>query len=245
MFGSGQKPDVKSPSRSNGNGKLASNGNGKVATGGNGQVATNGNGGVKTLPKPAKLDEQLPVLSANGNGFPVAEKLPEHHRRFYIPLKLKLVFVALCSLRLGRLLLWLAIPWIDELGQSITVPLAAALIAGIAIIPGYLERAPDQLAVDRQGAAAALRRRLPGDHPDRRLLQRGGRDRGDTRLRLHPGLSGRARASWSPTTARPTRRVERAAALRRARRADHGPQLSARRQGQHAERTRSATSTRS
>ena len=138
MFGSGQKPDVKSPSRSNGNGKVASSGNGKVATGGNGQVATNGNGGVKTLPKPAKLDEQLPVLSANGNGFPVAEKLPEHHRRFYLPLKLKLVFVALCSLAWVGFSLWLAIPWIDELGQSITVPLAAALIAGIAIIPGYL-----------------------------------------------------------------------------------------------------------
>src|SRR6266536_1348229 len=87
---------------------------------------------------PARLDDALPVTSANGNGFPVAEKLPEHHRRFYIPLRLKLVFVALCSLAWVGFSLWLAIPWIDELGQSITVPLAAALIAGIAIIPGYL-----------------------------------------------------------------------------------------------------------
>ena len=146
MFGSGQKRDAKLPTPPgngngngrNGNGKVASNGNGKVATGGNGQVATNGNGGVKTLPKPAKLNEQLPVTSANGNGFPVAEKLPEHHRRFYIPLKLKLVLVALCSLAWVGFSLWLAIPWIQELGQSITVPIAAALIAGIAIIPGYL-----------------------------------------------------------------------------------------------------------
>ena len=179
MLGSGQKPDVKSPSRSNGNGKVASSGNGKVATGGNGQVATNGNGGVKTLPKPAKLDEQLPVLSANGNGFPVAEKLPEHHRRFYIPLKLKLVFVALCSLAWVGFSLWLAIPWIDELGQSITVPLAAALIAGIAIIPGYLNaHLISSLLIDK---APPLRFDVdfPGDHPDRRLLQRGGRDRGD------------------------------------------------------------------
>src|SRR4051794_40089655 len=96
------------------------------------------NGGVKTLPKPASLDDSLPVVSANGNGFPVAEKLPEHHRRFYIPLKLKLVLVALCSLTWVGFSLWLAIPWIEELGHSITVPLAAALIAGIAIIPGYL-----------------------------------------------------------------------------------------------------------
>src|SRR3954449_7483183 len=96
------------------------------------------NGGVKTLPKPASLDDSLPVVSANGNGFPVAEKLPDHHRRFYIPLKLKLLFVALCSLSWVAFSLWLAIPWIEELGHSITVPIAAATIAGIAIIPGYL-----------------------------------------------------------------------------------------------------------
>ena len=94
--------------------------------------------GVGTLPKPAKLNDELPVVSANGNGFPVAEKLPEDHHRFYLPLKLKLLFVALCSLGWVAFSLWLAIPWIEELGQSITVPIAAALIAGIAIIPGYL-----------------------------------------------------------------------------------------------------------
>ena len=97
-----------------------------------------GNGAVKTLPKPAHLDENLPVVSANGTAFPVAAKLPDHHRRFYIPLRLKLVLVALCSLAWVGFSLWLAIPWIEELGKSITVPVAAALIAGIAIIPGYL-----------------------------------------------------------------------------------------------------------
>src|SRR4051812_42686310 len=98
----------------------------------------NGNGAVRTLPKPAHLDDALPVVSTNGNGFPVAEKLPEHHRRFYIPLKLKLLFVAICSLGWVGFSIWLAIPWIEQLGASITVPVAAALIAGIAIIPGYL-----------------------------------------------------------------------------------------------------------
>src|SRR3954465_4791538 len=96
------------------------------------------NGGVKTLPKPASLDDSLPVVSANGNGFPVAEKLPDHNRRFYIPLRAKLVLVALFSLAWVGFSLWLAIPWIEDLGKSITVPVAAALIAGIAIIPGYL-----------------------------------------------------------------------------------------------------------
>ncbi len=90
------------------------------------------------LEPPKQLDEELPVVSANGNDFPVAEKLPEQYGRFYLPLKLKLVLVALCSLAWVGFSLWLAIPWIEELGKSITVPLAAAVIAGIAIIPGYL-----------------------------------------------------------------------------------------------------------
>jgi biofilm PGA synthesis N-glycosyltransferase PgaC len=88
--------------------------------------------------QPVRLDEDLPVVSANGHAFPVPEKLPEHHRRLYIPLRLKLVLVALVSLSWVGFSLWLAVPWIQDLGQSITVPLAAALIAGIAIIPGYL-----------------------------------------------------------------------------------------------------------
>ncbi len=105
-----------------------------VASDGNGDR----NGAVGTLPKPTHLDDALPVISANGNGFPVAEKLPDHHRRFYIPLRLKLLLVAFFSLAWVGFSLWLAIPWIEELGKSITVPIAAALIAGIAIIPGYL-----------------------------------------------------------------------------------------------------------
>ncbi len=91
-----------------------------------------------TISPPPTLDPELPVISTNGERFPVAEKLPDHHRRFYIPLRVKLVFVALCSLGWVGFSLWLAIPWINELGQSITIPVAAAVIAGIAIIPGYL-----------------------------------------------------------------------------------------------------------
>jgi poly-beta-1,6-N-acetyl-D-glucosamine synthase len=95
---------------------------------------------VGTTPKilPPKLDERLPVVSSNGTAIPVPERLPEHHRNFYIPLRVKLLFVALCSLGWVGFSLWLAIPWITDLGASITVPVAAALIAGIAIIPGYL-----------------------------------------------------------------------------------------------------------
>jgi biofilm PGA synthesis N-glycosyltransferase PgaC len=109
-----------------------------ATTNGSGTVASNGDGAVRTRPKLAHLDDALPVVSANGNGFPVAGKLPSDRRRFYLPLKLKLLLVAFFSLSWVAFSLWLAIPWIEELGQSITVPLAAALIAGIAIIPGYL-----------------------------------------------------------------------------------------------------------
>jgi biofilm PGA synthesis N-glycosyltransferase PgaC len=92
-----------------------------------------------TTPEPPlELDPELPVVAANGDGVPHPRKLPEHHSRFYLPLRLKLVFVALCSLSWVALSLWLAIPWINDLGASITIPVAAALIAGIAIIPGYL-----------------------------------------------------------------------------------------------------------
>jgi poly-beta-1,6-N-acetyl-D-glucosamine synthase len=93
-------------------------------------------------PEMPVLDPELPVVSANGADKPPTpkklEKLPEDHRRFYIPLKLKLLFVGLVSLSWVGFSVWLAIPWIEELGKSITVPLAAMLIAGIAIIPGYL-----------------------------------------------------------------------------------------------------------
>ena len=88
--------------------------------------------------QPPKLDPELPVVAASGDGVPHPQRPPEHHRRFYIPLRLKLLLVALCSLGWVGFSLWLAIPWIGDLGQSITVPLAAAVIAGIAIIPGYL-----------------------------------------------------------------------------------------------------------
>src|SRR6476619_3230579 len=93
---------------------------------------------AEPLVHPPRLDPALPVVAANGDGVPHPRKLPEHHSRFYLPLRLKLLFVALCSLGWVGFSLWLAIPWINDLGASITVPVAAAVIAGIAIIPGYL-----------------------------------------------------------------------------------------------------------
>lgn len=60
------------------------------------------------------------------------------HRRLYVQLHLKLALVVGIALIWAGISLWLAIPWITELGNSITMPLAIAVIGGIAIVPGYL-----------------------------------------------------------------------------------------------------------
>lgn len=59
-------------------------------------------------------------------------------RRVYLALHLKLLLVIAVALTWAGLSLWLAIPWIEQLGESITLPLAIVVIGGIAILPGYL-----------------------------------------------------------------------------------------------------------
>jgi poly-beta-1,6-N-acetyl-D-glucosamine synthase len=59
-------------------------------------------------------------------------------RRRYIPLRLKLLLVVGVGIAWASLSLWIAIPWIEALGASISLPLAFAVIFGIAILPGYL-----------------------------------------------------------------------------------------------------------
>lgn len=89
-------------------------------------------------PQPPLLDPDLPVVSPDGTGRPGPAKPPEHYRRFYIPLFLKLCFVAVCSMSWVGFSIWLAIPWIEQLSHSITLPGAIVVIGGIAIVPGYL-----------------------------------------------------------------------------------------------------------
>jgi biofilm PGA synthesis N-glycosyltransferase PgaC len=59
-------------------------------------------------------------------------------RRVYIPLRVR----AMSTMVMGALWfcfsLWLSRPWIMTLGHEITLPLAIVVIAGIALIPGYL-----------------------------------------------------------------------------------------------------------
>jgi len=66
------------------------------------------------------------------------ERTPQERERLYVALHLKLIAVLAIALAWAGLSLWIALPWIEDLGESITLPLAAAVIAGIAIVPGYL-----------------------------------------------------------------------------------------------------------
>jgi poly-beta-1,6-N-acetyl-D-glucosamine synthase len=66
------------------------------------------------------------------------ERTPLERRAIYLKLPLKLVAVIAIALGWAGFSFWLSLPWIDTLGQSITMPLAIAVIVGIAIIPGYL-----------------------------------------------------------------------------------------------------------
>jgi biofilm PGA synthesis N-glycosyltransferase PgaC len=81
----------------------------------------------------ASLGDELPVLAERSGRLPAGGS-----RQIYLRLHLKLALVVAISLAWAGLSLWLATPWIEELSKSITLPLAVAVIGGIAIVPGYL-----------------------------------------------------------------------------------------------------------
>jgi biofilm PGA synthesis N-glycosyltransferase PgaC len=58
--------------------------------------------------------------------------------RPYLPLKLRVTLTFLAGLMWLGFSAWLARGWITALGHDITLPLAIIVIAGIALIPGYL-----------------------------------------------------------------------------------------------------------
>jgi biofilm PGA synthesis N-glycosyltransferase PgaC len=62
----------------------------------------------------------------------------ERRRRFYIPLWLRVAATIAAGVLWVLFSLWLSRSWIRALGSDITVPLAVIVIAGIALIPGYL-----------------------------------------------------------------------------------------------------------
>ena len=59
-------------------------------------------------------------------------------RGLYVPLRLRVVLTFVAGVLWLCFSLWLSRNWIRTLGQDITLPLAILVIAGIALIPGYL-----------------------------------------------------------------------------------------------------------
>jgi poly-beta-1,6-N-acetyl-D-glucosamine synthase len=83
-------------------------------------------------------------------------------RRRYIALRAKLLIVVAAALGWAGFSLWISIPWMEALGHSITLPLAVAVILGIAIVPGYLNaNLVASLLIDRPPAL-----RFDLSHPD-------------------------------------------------------------------------------
>jgi poly-beta-1,6-N-acetyl-D-glucosamine synthase len=66
------------------------------------------------------------------------ERTPTERQRLYVALHLKLFLVVAIALAWAGFSFWFALPWIEDLASSITLPLALAVILGIAIVPGYL-----------------------------------------------------------------------------------------------------------
>jgi biofilm PGA synthesis N-glycosyltransferase PgaC len=51
---------------------------------------------------------------------------------------LKLLLVIAVAIAWAAFSFWVSLPWIESLGEAITIPLAVAVVFGIAIFPGYL-----------------------------------------------------------------------------------------------------------
>ena len=94
-------------------------------------------------PRPAPAQRRPPLQLA-----PPPAPLPK--RRFYLQVRTRFLISVAASIAWAGLCTWLAIPWIYELAQLVTLPIALAIILGIAIIPGYLNvQLASSLVLDR------------------------------------------------------------------------------------------------
>ncbi len=96
--------------------------------------------GVQSKPAAPRLEEagSIPALAAERRNHLRALRHPSRKQRRYIALRAKLLLVVSVAVGWAALSLWISTPWIEALGDSITLPLATLVILGIAIIPGYL-----------------------------------------------------------------------------------------------------------
>jgi poly-beta-1,6-N-acetyl-D-glucosamine synthase len=71
--------------------------------------------------------------------------------RFYLRVRTRFALTVLAGLAWAAFSTWIALGWIADLGRVITLPGAIAVIAGIAIVPGYLNvQLAASLLFDRQ-----------------------------------------------------------------------------------------------
>lgn len=80
--------------------------------------------------RPAPSQHERPPLRA-------VPAPPEWQRR-YLRVRTRFLISVGVSLAWAAFSLWLSLPWIRDLGETITAPLAVLVVLGIAIIPGYL-----------------------------------------------------------------------------------------------------------
>lgn len=85
------------------------------------------------------------MTTAPAHSPPFSEVAPLEHlgsrprpRRRYVRLRSRFALTVAAGLLWTALSLWIALPWIADLGQTIGRVGALALIAGVALIPGYL-----------------------------------------------------------------------------------------------------------
>ena len=50
----------------------------------------------------------------------------------------RFLFESLCSVAWVGFVLWLTIPWLDDIGGAVTMPVAVLLVVGFGIVPGVL-----------------------------------------------------------------------------------------------------------
>src|SRR5437868_673992 len=73
-----------------------------------------------------------------GAAQPEEARAQGEHRRLYVPLRARVLLTFLAGAVWMVFSTWLSRHWIAQLGRDLTVPVAIAVISGIALIPGYL-----------------------------------------------------------------------------------------------------------
>lgn len=72
-------------------------------------------------------------------------------RRFYLRVRTRFYISVAVALAWAGFSTWIALPWIRDLGDLITLPAAIVAIAGVAIVPGYLNmQLVTTILLDRQ-----------------------------------------------------------------------------------------------